>query len=230
MNRTDRLYALAEELRRQGRSSTWLAERFEVSSRTIKRDIAALVEAGVPVIADEGRGGGYRLARSANLPPLTFTAGEATAIAIALAAEPDAPFRAEGRAALTKVLGAMTREQRIDAKALAGRVWMRGPATAVRDRSARVLDEALRLGRVVNVAYDDSEEGLHDHVVEPLAFARTHGHWWLLAWCRTREAGRWLRLDRVRGARLTRERATMDRPLDRVFGEPPPDAGPVRLE
>ncbi|AKF11284.1 helix-turn-helix transcriptional regulator [Sandaracinus amylolyticus] len=227
MNRTDRLYALAEELRRQGRSSTWLAERFEVSTRTIKRDIAALVEAGVPVIADEGCGGGYRLARSASLPPLTFTAGEATAIAIALAAEPGAPFRAEGRAALTKVLGAMTREQCADAKALAARVWMRSGVTSARDRSAKVLDEALRLRRVVNLDYGDDDQ---DRAVEPLAFARTHGHWWLLAWCRTREAGRWFRLDRVRAARLTRESATTDRPLDRVFGDPPPDAAPVRLE
>ena len=62
MNRTDRLYALVEELRAvspRPRSARWLAARFEVSSRTVERDIAALQEAGVPIWAEPGRTGGY---------------------------------------------------------------------------------------------------------------------------------------------------------------------------
>lgn len=230
MNRTDRLYALVEELRRASRTSAWLAERFEVSTRTIKRDIAALLEAGVPVASEDGRGGGYRLLRSATLPPLTFTAGEATAIAIALSADPRAPFMVDGHAALTKVLGAMTGRQRAAARDLAGRVWMRFPPDRVRSAAARLLDEALRLERVVHLDYEDAE-GRHTmrRPVEPLAFARTGGSWYLLAWCRWREAGRWFRLDRVRKVTVLEERAT-PRPLDVVFGAPPDDARPVTFD
>ena len=116
MNRTERLYAIVEELRRAGpvgRTSTWLAQRFEVSTRTIKRDMAALLEAGTPLEADEGRGGGYRLAKHGALPPLAFTSGEAAAVVVAIAAEPGLPFLLEARSALARVLGAMTADQAI---------------------------------------------------------------------------------------------------------------------
>jgi predicted DNA-binding transcriptional regulator YafY len=61
MNRVDRLYAVVEELRAAGpagRSARRLAERFEVSVRTIERDILALQEAGVPISSQVGRRGG----------------------------------------------------------------------------------------------------------------------------------------------------------------------------
>ena len=72
MNRTDRLYALVEELRAcapRRVSARELAARYEVSVRTIERDIGALQQAGVPVYADVGRGGGYTLDKSRTLPP-----------------------------------------------------------------------------------------------------------------------------------------------------------------
>jgi predicted DNA-binding transcriptional regulator YafY len=59
VNRTDRLYALVEELRAagdRGRTAAWLAERFEVATRTIKRDVAGLQQAGVPIWAQGGPG------------------------------------------------------------------------------------------------------------------------------------------------------------------------------
>nr|WP_280496803.1 HTH domain-containing protein [Nocardia asiatica] len=64
MNRTDRLYAIVEELRAISprlRSARELAERYEVSVRTIERDICALQQAGIPIYADAGRRGGCAL-------------------------------------------------------------------------------------------------------------------------------------------------------------------------
>src|SRR5690606_24238149 len=87
VNRTDRLYALVEDLRAispRCRSARELAERFEVSVRTIERDIAALQESGVPIYAEPGRRGGYELDKHIFLPPLNFTPAEAAATAVAL--------------------------------------------------------------------------------------------------------------------------------------------------
>lgn len=232
MNRTERLYAIVEELRvagPKGRTAAWLADRFEVSPRTIKRDMRALEAADVPIWSVDGRGGGYRLQRSAALPPLTFTAGEATAVTVALAAEPDLPFGPDGRTALTEVLGAMDQTQRERTRELASRIWMRVSSVRARNPAARIVDEALRAGVVVNLDYRGArEQDTLSRPVEPLAFARTAGHWYLLGWCRHADAGRWFRMDRIHGARLTRDRFA-PRDLHEVFGTPPEDAYPVEI-
>ncbi|RKH60411.1 helix-turn-helix transcriptional regulator [Corallococcus aberystwythensis] len=85
MQRTERLFALAEYLRgrRTGVTAEVLAERFNVTIRTIYRDLDALRAAALPVGAERGRGGGYALDRGYSLPPVNFTAREA-ALVVAL--------------------------------------------------------------------------------------------------------------------------------------------------
>ncbi|RKG64037.1 HTH domain-containing protein [Corallococcus exercitus] len=85
MQRTERLFALAEYLRgrRTGVTAEVLAERFNVTVRTIYRDLDALRAAALPVGAERGRGGGYALDRGYSLPPVNFTAREA-ALVVAL--------------------------------------------------------------------------------------------------------------------------------------------------
>lgn len=85
MQRTQRLFALAEYLRgrRSGVTAEVLAERFGVTVRTIYRDLDALRAASLPVGAERGPGGGFALDRSYSLPPVNFTAREA-ALLVAL--------------------------------------------------------------------------------------------------------------------------------------------------
>jgi predicted DNA-binding transcriptional regulator YafY len=79
MERTARLFALAEHLRgrRTGVTAEALAERFGVTVRTIYRDLDVLRSASMPLAAERGRGGGYALDRTYSLPPVNFTAREA---------------------------------------------------------------------------------------------------------------------------------------------------------
>ena len=110
MNRVDRLYALVEELRAagpRGRTARQLAERFELSVRTIERDLSALAQAGVPLATKQGRAGGYTVDRSMSLPPLNFTPREAAAIAVALSSSEHVLFMRDGRSALQKIMAAM---------------------------------------------------------------------------------------------------------------------------
>ncbi len=133
MNRTDRLYALVEDLRATAprpRSARQLAARYEVSARTIERDILALQESGVPVYAEPGRSGGYAIDRTMTLPPVNFTAAEMVAIAVALARDERTPFAAATRSALRKVLVAAPAAQTAAAAQLIDRVRLVGPARA----------------------------------------------------------------------------------------------------
>lgn len=232
MNRTDRMYALVESLRNAGtygRTCTWLAQRFEVSTRTVKRDVAALIEAGTPIASCEGRGGGYALRRDGSLGSVTFTSGEAAAIAIALSCEPQLPFSPDGRNALSKMIGAMTPPQQRELASLGARVWIRSRASAGRARSARIIDEAIRRRVAIHIDYENRAGEASTRYVEPLAIARTCGEWYVLAWCRKRAAGRWFRFDRIREARLTRQ-AAVHRDLDQLFGAAPADARPLELD
>ncbi len=131
MNRTDRLYALVEELRAvapRPRSARQLAERYEVSTRTIERDILALQESGVPIYPETGRRGGYAIDKALTLPPLNFTAAEMAAIAVSLAREENTPFAAATRSALRKVLATASAAQTAEAGELLDRVRLIGAA------------------------------------------------------------------------------------------------------
>lgn len=251
MNRTDRLYAITEELRRagpRGRTAARLAERFEVSVRTIKRDLLALQDAGAPVAASAGPGGGYVLSDTATLPPVTFTEAQAVAIAAALACTPQAPFAVDGRAALEKILDAMGLEARTRAEELASRVWVRPtsvPRSGLRPRAragdppslgdgpsrtsaVHAIEEGMRRRVVVSLDYTDAQgRETRSRPVEPHLFAYTRGSWYLVGWCRLRDAPRWFRCDRVARATVTTD-PVIERDAFAAFGTPPPDALPAR--
>ncbi|TYP89759.1 helix-turn-helix transcriptional regulator [Blastococcus xanthinilyticus] len=228
MNRTDRMHAVSEELRRagaRGRTAQRLADWLEVSPRTIKRDVAALQQAGLPIWATAGPGGGYVLDAAATLPPVNLTPGQAVALAVALAGATEAPFAADGRAALEKLLDVMGPGARATARDLGGRVWVRGGAQ--RPGPASVVEEALLRQRVVALRYRDDSGTVSRRRVEPHLLARTGDRWYLVGWCRLRDAPRWFRWDRIEAADLTTE-AAPGRPPE-AFGTPPADAHAVAV-
>jgi predicted DNA-binding transcriptional regulator YafY len=300
VNKTERLYAVAEELRRAGPAGTTgprLARRLEVSERTIKRDVSALQQAGLPIWAQAGPGGGYVLDASASLPPVNFTPQQAVAVAVALAAlPPGSPFAVDAAAAQGKVWDALGPEARERATALAARVWIdhgprpapdggarpdadvadvadatlsaalsggtRGadptsesagaaaggsvppgaevggaspdtaaasdgpvPRARVRLQVLRAVEQSLARSLVLAIRYRDARGGWSARRVEPVILAHAGGLWYLIAWCRSREAIRWFRLDRIERADLTGE-PYEPRPVAEV-GSPPSGAASV---
>jgi predicted DNA-binding transcriptional regulator YafY len=213
VNRTGRLYALVEELRAvapRPRSARWLAERFEVSARTIERDISELQQSGVPVWAEAGRGGGYCLDKERTLPPVNFTPGEAMALAVALRRVAGTPFGQDGAAALRKVLGTMREDDAEAARELAGRVYLVGdgdPAPV-----PRVITDALSGRRVLRIRYADRHGLVSLRDVEPLGYLANAERWYLLAWCRLRGAVRAFRTDRITTVTVTAQ-VPQPRPL-----------------
>ena len=228
VNRTDRLHALSEELRRagpRGRTAARLAGWLEVSTRTIKRDVVALQQAGLPVRAQAGPGGGYVLDEVALLRPVNLTPNQAVAVAVALAAEGDAPYAVDGRAALEKLLDVMDPVARDRAERLAGRVWLRSTPTQ-RSGVLHAVEQGLAQRRVVVLHYRDRLGAPSRRRVEPHLLVRPHDQWYLVGWCHTRNAPRWFRWDRIEGAHVTTEPVPDRDPA--LFGAPPPDGYPVR--
>ena len=225
MNRTDRLYALVEELRARAPRplrACALAARFEVSVRTIERDLLALQEAGVPIWARPGPGGGYGLNADTTLPPLNLTPAEATALATALAALPALPFAGAGRSALQKLTTAMAVASRDKASHLLTQIRLVPEPQAPAATVSAVVQQALLDAVAVELTYRDAQGGETVRLVELAGLFNTPHGWYLAAWCRLRQAPRAFRLDRIVRAALTRERIT-PRPLDIVLADLPYD-------
>jgi predicted DNA-binding transcriptional regulator YafY len=206
VNRTERLHAIAEALRRAGRTgrtSDSLAAEFEISVRTVKRDLAALLAQGLPMWARTGPGGGYVLDERTSLPPVNFSAAQAVALSAAVAASAGAPFADSAGAATRKVLDTMDPATRARAHELTGRVWVNVGPGAPRPVMT-VLERALTDQVTVNLTYEDRVGRASRREVEPMIFALTGGRWYLVGWCRVRRAVRWFRLDRVAAAVATR--------------------------
>jgi predicted DNA-binding transcriptional regulator YafY len=161
MRRTERLFALAEYLRgrRTGVTAETLAERFEVTVRTIYRDLDALRAAALPVGAERGRGGGYALDRSYSLPPVNFTAREA---ALLLALGKFAvdmrllPFTETLASGLDKVRAALSTSAQRELLTRLGEISFHGvPALPSKKEVRSALERAWFEQRPLRITYVD---------------------------------------------------------------------------
>jgi predicted DNA-binding transcriptional regulator YafY len=206
MNRTDRLYAVVEELRaagRRGRTARQLAAHFEVSMRTIERDLSALGQAGLPLATKQGRGGGFTLDRSMSLPPLNFTAREAAAVAVALSLSEHVLFMRDARSALQKIAAAMPERALQEASAMAAKVRLLVRPGASPDAGiADTIWRAVRGNLVVRIRYTDGGGAETEREVEPQHVVIGPNGSYLTAWCHLRDEERVFRMDRIISAEL----------------------------
>ncbi|MCC9066863.1 helix-turn-helix transcriptional regulator [Arthrobacter cryoconiti] len=218
MNRTERLYALVEELRAvspRPRSVHWLAARFEVSSRTIERDINALQRTGASIWAEPGRTGGYCLNSDQTLPPVNFTPQEAAAMSVALQKLEGTPFWMAASSGLRKLVSVMKSEDAAVARDHAGRIHFLGDGqmndgqtTAGEAQSpiSHLIADALSAGHVLRIGYTDSDGNTTNREIEPVGYIGSATGWYLIAWCRLRDGVRVFRTDRITTVVATTEK------------------------
>ncbi len=160
MRRTERLFALAEYLRgrRTGVTATQLAERFDVTLRTIYRDLDTLRAAHMPIHAEPGRGGGFALDRSYALPPVNFSAREAAVLSLAsefLIRLRVMPFDDTLTHAIEKVRAALPAASQRELAQLSERLQFVGvPAHTAPAAARRVLETAWIERTPVWIEYD----------------------------------------------------------------------------
>lgn len=160
MRRKSRLFALAEALRarRTGVTAQQLADRFGVTLRTIYRDLEALQDAGMPIRADRGRGGGYALDKTYQLPPVNFTAREA-ALLVALARMAGEqrlmPFPGAVERAADKVRAALSTSAQRELLALVGQLQFVGvPSLPIAASVREAVETAWFEGRPLRIVYE----------------------------------------------------------------------------
>jgi predicted DNA-binding transcriptional regulator YafY len=154
---------------------------------------------------------------TAPLPPVSLTPEEAAAVAVALSAAPDGPYADAGRGALEKVLTVLEPDARRRADLLATSLWVSAEKSRSEELHAAV-ERAVAQRRVVVLSYRDGQGRASRREVEPQLLARSSSSWYLVAWCRERQAPRWFRADRIEGVQLTAETAPRRDPA--LFGAP----------
>ena len=189
-----------------------LADRLDVTDRTVRRDVDRLRELGYPITSTRGREGGYRLDAGATLPPLLFDDDQAVALAVALRGA-TASGAGIGEAAeralrtLRQVLPARLRH-RVDALPVESTL----PADPVDPAVITAVGAAIHAREVLRLDYaspsQDPTEARAARRVEPHHLVTRGGRWYLVAWDLDRDDWRTLRVDRVRprspgGARFT---------------------------
>ena len=198
MRRAERLFQLVQLIRgRRLSTAAWLAQRLEISERTVYRDIADLMAQGVPI---EGEAGvGYRMNAGFDLPPLMFTKDEAQALVAAVQlAQPrlDVALAAHAEGALSKILAVLPAAARAAAESLAVYAPPVGPDDATRRRleQLRVAAEARHAVRLV---YVDLKAQRSERVVRPLGCFYWGAVWTLAGWCEARAGFRNFRVDHI---------------------------------
>ena len=207
MRRADRLFQIVQLIRgRRLSTAQHLAERLQVSERTVYRDIADLMAQGVPI---EGEAGvGYRMRPGFDLPPLMFTHDEARALVAAIrvaAPRLDSTLSTEAEGALGKILAVLPPTVRAAAESLALYAPTTPTDAATRQRLAQ-LRQAIEQRRKLRVRYQALDERDSTRVLRPLACLHWDATWTLAAWCELRQDFRSFRVDRLRELELLDER------------------------
>ena len=209
MPSTARLFLLLELLESTPVvSGARAADRLGVDRRTVRRDVAALQDLGIPVIGERGPAGGYRLRPGFRLPPLMLSADEATAAVLGLSAArrvglggPDAADAALGK--LRRVLPASLRLRTEALEAVVGFSARAPDAVPVETATVLALAEAIHRRRQLRMGYRAFDGRRSARTVSPFGLVVHQARWYLAAHDHGRRALRTFRADRVTDAQVT---------------------------
>lgn len=186
---------------RPGLSGADIAGQLEVDRRTVRRYITMLQDLGIPIEAERGPYGGYRLRPGFKLPPLMFSDDEALAVTLSLIVAQRQGMSVEPAATagvLAKIERVLPDTLREHLQALRDVVAFTGPAEVFRPNSTILLQLSLATRRCegVRLLYQ-SGTAESERRVDPYGLVFHWGRWYLAAWCHLRNAMRVFRVDRI---------------------------------
>lgn len=204
MRRADRLFQIVQYVRnRRLTTARWLAEKLEVSERTVYRDIQHLVLCGVPI---EGEAGvGYVLRRGFDIPPIMFTQDELEALVIATRMAKTWASNQLARAteqALDKIEAVLPDKLRPELT----KPQLYSPSILANEDTAAILDDiraAMHAKRVMLIHYTSLQGQLSKREIKPLGLFFWGKVWTLAAWCELKQDYRSFRVDRIAALWMT---------------------------
>ncbi len=208
---TSRVLTVLELLQsRPSISGPELAARLEMDVRTVRRYITHLQDVGIPVEANIGRHGGYRLRPGFKLPPLIFTEDEATAIMLGLLASTwleigQSPVAIEG--ALAKVSRVLPLQARERLQAVTSHLVLFPHHQQARPDASLLIDlsGAIHASQCIKIDYLSLHNESTHRKVEPYGIIGWKGRWYLGGYCCLRQDYRSFRLDRIQQIQILTE-------------------------
>lgn len=208
---TARVLTVLELLQSHGRmTGAELARRLEVNIRTVRDYIEMLGDLGIPVEAERGRYGAYRLRPGYKLPPLIFTEEESFALTLSLLIA-----REQGLAHASAAFeGILAKVMRVLPEATRTQIQAVEQTVLFEDRSFRVapsllvvtmLSSALQASRRVQLHYRSSQGEVTERGFDPYGVVSHEGIWYTIGYCHLRQGQRLFRLDRIAQIELTSE-------------------------
>ncbi|WP_338814884.1 YafY family protein [Bernardetia sp. Wsw4-3y2] len=206
-NRLSRLTAILIQLQtKRIVTASELASKFDISKRTIYRDIKALEQSGVPVLTEEGKG--YTLMEGYKVPPVMFTEKQANALILAeqlVLKNKDASFVKDYSEAIDKIKSILRYTTKDKANLLANRTQYDEVINQERNSTnLSDLQNALTNYSLVKIQYINKEGIITKRLIEPFALLSSE-NWYLVALCRLRKEFRFFRLDRIQKMEILSE-------------------------
>ena len=227
MNRIDRLTAILVQLQsKKVVTAQEIAERFDISLRTVYRDVRALEEAGIPLGAEAGKG--YFIMDGYHLPPVMFTQDEANALVLGsklIEGQTDHSIKKHFYDAMLKIKSVLKADEKDGLERLESHIRVNTiPQTQTEEfpnNFLATIQNALIDQRVLKFKYFSNYTGdFNDREVEPIGLTYYGNNWHLLAHCRLRDAPRDFRVDRlVKVEMLAEQYETCEKPLDEFIEE-----------
>ena len=216
MNRIDRLHAILTHLQSKKKvTAQEIADRFNISLRTVYRDVKALDESGVPVIGEAGSG--YTVMEGYRLPPVMFTQEEAVSLMLGskLAAQfTDRSVQKQFDSALFKIKAVLRTTDKEHVDNLTEHVAIftsRKPEDDGSSQYLAVLQKAIVDKKVVTIRYEANySDEITERSVEPIGLCYYGSAWHLIAWCRMRKGYRDFRINRMKTLHVKEESFSSD--------------------
>ena len=208
---TARVLTLLELLQSHERlTGAELARRLEVDVRTVRNYVQTLTDLGIPVEAERGRYGAYRLRAGYKLPPLIFTEDEALALTLSLLVARHSDLVAAAPA----FEGVLAKVERVLPAAARARIQAVEQSVAFERDSASnapsglavlVLSSAIQSGRRVVLRYRSARAELTERAFDPYGIAYHRAFWYTIGYCHLRASQRLFRVDRIAQIEMTSE-------------------------